>query len=102
MNNKTGGIIATLVAVFLCGCPGVCLFLFGAIAATGLLPYSIDFPYSSDFGNPFSATVPSWLGFIGLCLALIFIAIPIVVGVLTLRNKPKKPTSSEEPFPPAS
>jgi hypothetical protein len=102
MNNKTGGIIATLVAVFLCGCPGVCLFLFGAVAATGQLPYTVEFPYTSDFSNPYSETVPAYLGFVGLCLALIFIAIPIVVGVLTLRNKSEKPASVNEPLPPAS
>jgi hypothetical protein len=88
MDKKTGGIIATIVAVLLCGCPGLCLGLFGAIAATGKLPYTTDFPYTADFGNV-SATVPSYLGFVGLCLALIFIAIPIVVGILTLRNKPE-------------
>ncbi len=101
MDKKTGGIIATIVAVLLCGCPGLCLLLFGAIAATGLMPYTSEFPYSSDFSNV-SSTVPSYLGFVGLCLALIFIAIPIVVGVLTLRNKSEKPISFNEPLPPAS
>jgi len=102
MDKKTVGIIATIVAVFLCGCPGVCLFLFGAIAATGQIPYTTNFPYTSDFGNPYSETVPSYLGFLGLCLALIFIAIPIVVGVLTLRNKPEKSASFNEPHSPPS
>ena len=102
MDKKTVGIIATIVAVFLCGCPGLCLFLFGAIAATGQMPYTSDFPWTSDFSNPYSEIVPSYLGFIGLCLALIFIAVPIVVGVLTLRNKPEKPASFNEPLPPAS
>ena len=102
MEKKTVGIIATIVAVFLCGCPGLCLFLFGAIAATGRMPYTSDFPYTSNFSNPYSETVPSYLGFIGLCLALIFIAVPIVVGVLTLRNKPEKVASFNEPLPPAS
>ena len=102
MDKKTVGIIATILAVLLCGCPGLCLFLFGAIAATGQMPYTSNFPYTSDFGNPYSKTVPSYLGFTGLCLALIFIAIPIVVGVLTLRNNPKKAASFNEPLPPAS
>jgi hypothetical protein len=102
MDKKTVGIVATIVAVFLCGCPGLCLFLFGAIAATGRMPYTSDFPWTSDFSNPNSEIVPSYLGFMGLCLALIFIAVPIVVGVLTLRNKPEKPASFNEPLPPAS
>jgi hypothetical protein len=102
MDRRTGGIIATIVAVLLCGCPGLCLCLFGAIAATGQMPYTSHFPYTSDFGNPYSETVPSYFGFVALCLALVFIAIPIVVGVLTLRNKPEKPASFNEPLPPAS
>ena len=88
MEKKTGGIIATIVAVLLCGCPGLCLCLLGAITATGNMPLTSDFPYTSDFGNPYSEMAPSYLGFVLLCLALIFIAVPIVVGVLTVRNKP--------------
>jgi hypothetical protein len=102
MNKKNVGIIATIVAMLFCGCPGLCLGLFGAIAAMGQMPYTSNFPYTSDFSNPNSEIVPSYLGFIGLCLALIFIAIPIVVGVLTLRNKPNKPASINKPLPPAS
>ncbi len=102
MDKKTGGIIATTVALLLCGCPGLCLCLFGAITATGRMPLTSDFPYTSDFGNPYSEMAPSSFRFVLLCLALIFIAIPIVVGVLTLRNKPGKPASLNEPFPPAS
>jgi hypothetical protein len=102
MDRKTSGIIATIVAVLLFGFPGLCFCLFGAITATGQMPLTSDFPYISDFGNPYSEMAPSYLGFVLLCLALIFIAIPIVVGVLTLRNKPEKPASINVPFPPAS
>jgi hypothetical protein len=97
MEKKTGGIVATIVAVLLCGCPGLCLCLFGAWAATGTLPYTTDVGGYSGAG-----TVPSYLGFVGLCLALIFIAIPIVVGFLTLRKKPEAPVSFNEPLPPAA
>jgi hypothetical protein len=97
MDKKTGGIIATIVAVLLCGCPGLCLCLFGAWAATGSMPYT------STYGDYTGAgTVPSYLGFVGLCLALIFIAIPIVVGVLTLRKKPEQAVTFNEPLPPAA
>ena len=102
MGRKTFGIIATVVAALLFGFPGLCLCLFGAITATGQMPLTSVFPYTSNFGNPFSEMAPSYLGFALLCLALIFIAIPIVVGVLTLRNKPEKSASTNEPFPPAS
>ena len=99
MNRKTGGIIATSVAVLLFGCPGLCLCIFGAMTATGQMPLTSDFPYTSDFGNPSSEMAPSYWGFVLLCMALIFIAFPIVVGVLTLRTKPEKPASTNEPFP---
>jgi hypothetical protein len=102
MDRKTTGIIATIVAALLFGCPGICLCLFGAIAATGQIPYTTEFPYSADFSNPYSEKLPSYIGFIGLCLAIIFIAIPVVVGFLTLRKKNNKPTSSQGPLPPAS
>jgi hypothetical protein len=102
MNKKTGGIIATILAVLLCGCPGLVMCVFGIITATGHMPLTLDFPYTSDFSNPYSEMVPSYFGFVLLFLALIFIAIPIIVGILTLRNKPEKPASFHEPFPPAS
>ena len=35
MNNKNSGMIATVAAVILCGCPGLFMCLFGAISATG-------------------------------------------------------------------
>ncbi len=35
MNNKNTGIIATVAAALLCGCPGLFLCLFGAITAAG-------------------------------------------------------------------
>jgi len=60
-------------------------------------------PYSSDIiGYTGSGNIPSYIGFVGLCLALIFIAIPIVVGVLTLRKKPEKAVTFDEPVPPAA
>jgi hypothetical protein len=102
MNKNTVGIISIIVAVIFCGCPGLCLFLFGAITATGQMPYTSDFPFTSDFSNPYSELVPSYLGFVGLCLAVILISIPIVVGFLTLRNKPEKSASFNDPRPPAS
>jgi hypothetical protein len=100
MNKKTGGIIATITTALLFGLPGLCLCIAGIITAMGKMPLSSEFPYTSNFGNPYSEMVPSYLGFVLLCVALFFIAIPIIVGVLTLRNKPRKPASINEPFPP--
>jgi TRAP-type C4-dicarboxylate transport system permease small subunit len=98
MEKKTVGIIATIVAVLLCGCPGLCLCLFGALTAAGAMPYTTDM-----FGVQNAGTIPTWWGIVALCVALIFILIPILVGIFTLRNKPasKEPVSSE-PIPPVS
>jgi hypothetical protein len=102
MNKKIGGIIGTIAAVLLCGCPGLAMGVFGIITATGNMPLISDIPYTSDFGNPYSEMAPPYWGYVLLCLALFFVAIPVVVGVLTLRSKPKKSEAFHEPFPPAS
>ncbi len=84
MQNRTGGVIATIVAVLLCGCPGLFALCFGAIAAgASFIPGSeIDMFGSND---PQSALV-SGVG--ALCLGLIFVLVPIAVGFFTLRKKP--------------
>ena len=97
MDQKTTGIIATLVAVVLCGCPGLFGLCFGATFAwAGLVPGSqIDIFGSSD---PRSAMT---MGIVSLCLGVVFVAIPIVVGFLTLRKKKPAEPVSNEPLPPA-
>jgi len=93
MNNKNTGMIATIAAVILCGCPGLFLCIFGAVTATGNMPFSTEVNGISNSG-----TLPSTVGFVLLCLSLIFILIPVGVGFFTLR---KKPEVTEE-VPPAS
>jgi TRAP-type C4-dicarboxylate transport system permease small subunit len=91
---KTGAIIATVAAILLCGCPGLSLCVFGAFTAAGSMP---------DFWNGYG-NFPGWLGFVFLCVALIFIAIAVLVPVLTLRKKkaPADIPPPQEPLPPAS
>ena len=96
MDTKTKGIVATVASVVLCGCPGLFLCIFGAVSATGSMPYNTDVN-----GITTSRTVPPTVGFVLLCLSLIFIAIPIVVGIMTMRKKPEV-VSSDEPLPPVS
>jgi hypothetical protein len=92
MDNKTKGIIATVASVLLCGCPGLFLCIFGIGTAMGTGTFTLG----SGGGD-----IPPTYGYVFLCLSLIFIAIPIVVGFVTLRKKPAAP-SSKEPLPPAS
>ncbi len=96
MKNNNTGMIATITATVFCGCPGLLLCIFGGWAATGSLPYSTTVNGIAEQGN-----VPSTVGFVLLCLALLFIATPIVIGFVTLRKKPEV-LPNNEPIPPAS
>ena len=96
MDSKTKGIVATVAAVLLCGCPGLFMCIFGAVSATGSMPYNTDVN-----GVTTTGTVPPTVGFVLLCLSLIFIAIPIVVGFMTMRKKPEAP-GGDMPIPPAA
>ena len=82
--NKNTGIIATIAAVVLCGCPGLFLCLFGALTAAG----------QGTFND--AALSPS-VGFVLLCVSLIFILIPVGVGFFTLRKKPEEAVVSDNP-----
>jgi uncharacterized membrane protein YhdT len=95
--NKTWAIVGTVAAILLCGCPGLTLCASGIYAATGTMP-----DYTTGYG-----TIPSWIGFALLCVAILFIAIAVVVPILLLRKKkPAAPVVEvlppEEPLPPAS
>jgi hypothetical protein len=102
MNNRSTGIILTVVTIVLCGLPGLCLCLFGGLTATGLMPYTFELNGETTTGR-----LPALYGFGGLCAALFLIAIPVVVGILTLRKKPQAavtpppPPPPTEPLPPA-
>jgi len=96
MNNKNTNMIATIVAVVLCGCPGLLGLCFGGISllASFVPGAEIDVFGSSD---PRSATT---MGLVALCLSTIFIAIPIAVWFVT-RRKEAVTLSDNEPLPPA-
>ena len=98
MNNRNTGLIATIASALLCGCPGLFLCIFGAWTATGSMPYNTEFNGVTNSGY-----MPASYGFAMLCIALIFILIPVVIGVVTLRKKPEAVVPvSNEPLPPAS
>ena len=106
MDKKTVGLIATIGTTLVCACPGLCLCLWGVMGLSGT-PIDV-----TDFGGQ-TTSEPMGTGLaIGLlCVSLIAIAIPVVVGFFTLRNKeedgvinaePVEPVSYDEPLPPAS
>ncbi len=99
MDPKTKGIFATIAAVILCGCPGLFMCFFGAISTfVSFVPGAdINVGGSSD---PAAATA---MGIGALCLSVIFIAIPMLVGFFMLRKKPGTDAAfSNEPLPPVS
>ena len=90
MNNKNTGMIATIAAVVLCGCPGLFMCLFGAITATG----------NGSFNE--QALSPT-VGIALVCVALIFVLIPVAVGFFTMRKRPGDlVVESSEPTPTAA
>lgn len=98
MNNRNTGLIATIAAAVLCGCPGLFLCIFGAVTATGNMPYTTELNGVSNSG-----VMPAAYGYGMLCVSLLFILIPVVIGVVTLRKKPAAAVPvSNEPLPPAS
>ena len=98
MDKRTTGIIATIVTALLCGCPGLFALCFGLISASAsFIPGAeIDVFGSND---PQSAL---YMGIGALCLGILFVAIPVVVGVLTLRKRPEPASSLETPQPPTT
>jgi hypothetical protein len=100
MDKRTTGIVLTVAAVLLCGCPGICVCLYGGLSAAGVGTFDAA---AGDFTS--TGEVPVWVGIVMLCVGILMIAVPVVVGVVTLRNKPEgsEPVPNiEEPLPPPS
>jgi hypothetical protein len=101
--DKTWPIIGTIAAILLCGLPGLCLLCPIAIIvfARGVNTSNVGFELAPGYGAIF------------LCLSVFFIAIAVLVPILTLRKKkpavsvvdvmpPQPPLPPQEPLPPAS
>ena len=102
MDKKTTGLIATIATAVLCGCPGLIGLCMGVMFATvGTIPGS-----NIDIGGSSDPAAAIGTGIAMLCVGLIFVAIPIVVGFVTLRKKPAEAEVpapvNNEPLPPAS
>ena len=95
MDRESTSIIATLAIMLLCGIPGLISLCCGAVfTLAGISP---DTNYSGDLTQEMTLG----LGIGGLCLGVLFVVIPIVVGYVTLRRKPDLPMVSwDEPIPP--
>lgn len=92
MNNRTAAVIITIIAVFLCGCPGLIGLCWGSA-------FLID--YAAGFGF-FASDPNTYLGYIlgGLCGGFVLIAITVIVSFFVLRKKKGIPPTPNEPIPP--
>lgn len=97
MDRRTTGIIATVVTVLVCGCPGLAGFCLGGIfTIVSFIPEA-----NIDIWGRNDPRTALFSGIVGLCVGILFIAIPFVVGYFTLREKPSESPISDEPIPPA-
>jgi hypothetical protein len=79
--------------VLCCACPGLVLCVFGGAVAAGV-------PITSTLGGQSTTqSYPATYGIGFICLSIILIVIPVVVGILTLRQKP---AAAESPVVPPS
>lgn len=84
MENRQAAVIASLITAILCGCPGLIGICFGSMTVfAGMIPSP-----ETDFGGQSDTQVVLITGIAMLCLGLLFVAIPALVGYFTLRRKP--------------
>lgn len=101
MNNRTVGIVATIVTVLCCACPGFGLCLAGVMGLAGV-------PFTTTLNDQTTTQPISTQMAVGLlCLSVILIIIPLVVAFFTFRKKPAPAMAPvnpniDGPIPPAS
>ena len=96
MDKRTVGIIATVLSALVCGCTAIFACAWGVISVTGT-PINL-----TANGQESVQTLPPTVGYVLLCLSVLFVAVPFVVGFLTLRKKPQPQVVDNDPIPPAS
>ncbi len=98
MDKRTTGIIATVATTLLCGCPGIFALCFGSISSLVSFIPGADI----DIGGSNDPAAALGMGLAALCLGIIGVAVPIVVGVVTLRNKPVPAAEAVITTPPSA
>ena len=81
MQNRTIGIIATVVTALACGCASLFSCIWGFLISSGT-PINVT---SNGATNP--QTFSPVIGYTLLCLSVVMILIPMAVGFFTLRKK---------------
>jgi hypothetical protein len=97
MDKRTIGIIGTVVSALVCGCFAIFACAWGVISVT-----ETPINFTSN-GQQSIETLPPTVGYVLLCLSVLFVAVPFAIGFFTLRKKPQPPVvDNNEPIPPAS
>jgi len=79
--NRNVGIALTIITVLCCACPGLFMCVSGGLIGAGV-------PLTTTLNDvTTSQTLPASYGFGLICLSIILILIPVVVGFVTLRKK---------------
>jgi hypothetical protein len=95
MNNRTIAIIATVATALICGCAAIIACVWGVLIAS-------ETPITITSGGEVGVqTFPPTIGYVLVCLSLLFILVPVGVGLFTLRKKPET-LPPDEPVPPAA
>ena len=82
--DRNTGLITTIVSAVICGCPG----LFGCFMGSLFAVISFIPDADIDIGGSSEPMAALFTGLGGICVGLIFIAIPIAVWYFTVRGKP--------------
>jgi hypothetical protein len=92
MDKRTMGLIGVVVTTLLCGLPGLAGLCIGPLAIWGAtLP-----------DNTLEPGDTNWAiggGIFILVASILFVALPVVIGLLTLKNRKPKEVDIHEPIP---
>ena len=91
MQNRTLGIVVTVVTALACGCASIFSCVWGFLIASGQ-PIDVT---SNGVTTP--QTLSPTIGYVLLCLTLLMILVPVAVGFFTLRKKPGQGSDMMKP-----
>lgn len=86
MQNRTLGIVATVVTALACGCVSIFTCIWGFLIASGS-PIDV-----TNNGVTTPQTFSPVIGYVLLCLTVLMILVPVAVGFFTFRKRPEETT----------
>jgi hypothetical protein len=92
MGRRRSAIIATVATTILCGLPGLASLCIGPLAIWGSQLPTTDIP-------PGDVNSVIGIGVVVICLGLLGVSIPVLMGLFTLRKSKFKPEDFTEPIP---